>query len=84
MPRPSNLVPSVPAGRALVDVRLPAQPTGFVLVREGKRGPGSTTTFAARSPLRAAQALLLRAFIFSSYCDKNTGGVTVNIACQAA
>ncbi len=37
---------------------------------------------AARSPLRAAQASLLRAFNLSSYCDKNTGGVTVNMACQ--
>ncbi len=39
MPGPSNLVPPVAVDRALVDVRLPAQPTGFVFLRERKRGP---------------------------------------------
>ncbi len=39
VPGPSNLVPPVAVDRALVDVRLPAKPTGFVFLRERKRGP---------------------------------------------
>jgi hypothetical protein len=39
VPRPSEFVPSAGAGRAVGGVRLPAQPTGFVFLREGKRGP---------------------------------------------
>ena len=39
MPRPTTLVPCPAVDRALVGVRLPAQPTGFVFLREGARGP---------------------------------------------
>ena len=39
MPRPSTAVPCPAVGRAVVDVSPAAQPTGFVLLREGKHGP---------------------------------------------